>query len=616
MINASFDRIALISAPWPFYSRPSIQLGALKAYIVSRIKGLCVDAHHMYLIVAKELGFETYSAISDKTWPAECVYAALLYPAKRDEIKRLFRKISGSKLKHNDLSELSNKVGNITDAWIDGIDWQSYGAVGFTVNFAQMSSSLYIMKKIKEKNSDICVIAGGGGLPFFSSQKAFKAFPEIDFAVYGEGEKPLFNLISNFRNNDFTTPVKGVVSRREPLSEKSGRRGFDQIRFMDELPYPDYSDYFALHSLLKSEPGFFPALPMEISRGCWRRRACNGNDKNGCAFCNLNLQWEGYRSKTPGRAAIEADELTNRHKVLSVYFTDNLIPLKDGGNVMGELMGINKDLQLFCEIRPTTSITFIRKLKSAGTTRVQVGIESLSTSLLKKMNKGTSAIQNIEIMRDLEAYGIENDSNLIVYFPGSTDEEADETLRAIDYAIYFRPLRVSRFFLGSESPICINYRDYGISSVFNHHYYKSLYPEHIVRNVGFPIKAYRGDRKTQMKRWKKVIDKVDEWEMFYAAMKGNEKGPGLTYRDGGNFIIIRQIHPFRSAEFHRLVGTSRAIYLFCMKNKPLERICRKFPGFTTEKIENFLHMMCGKKLMFQEKDRFLSLASPSAASFL
>ena len=35
-----------------------------------------------------------------------------------------------------------------------------------------------------------------------------------------------------------------------------------------------------------------------------------------------------------------------------------------------------------------------------------LGIEALATSLLKKLNKGTTAIQNLEIMRDCEALGI------------------------------------------------------------------------------------------------------------------------------------------------------------------------------------------------------------------
>ena len=45
-----------------------------------------------------------------------------------------------------------------------------------------------------------------------------------------------------------------------------------------------------------------------------------------------------------------------------------------------------------------------------------LGIEALSTRLLEKLNKGTTAIQNLEIMKHCEALNISNISNLILCF--------------------------------------------------------------------------------------------------------------------------------------------------------------------------------------------------------
>jgi hypothetical protein len=47
---------------------------------------------------------------------------------------------------------------------------------------------------------------------------------------------------------------------------------------------------------------------------------------------------------------------------------------------------------------------------------VQIGIEALSSRLLKKLHKGTRAIQNLEIMKNCEMLGIRNISNLILQF--------------------------------------------------------------------------------------------------------------------------------------------------------------------------------------------------------
>jgi len=58
-------RVALISTPWPLYNRPSIQLGALKAYLRSIYPDIQVEAHHVYLKLAQSIGYRQYHEISN-----------------------------------------------------------------------------------------------------------------------------------------------------------------------------------------------------------------------------------------------------------------------------------------------------------------------------------------------------------------------------------------------------------------------------------------------------------------------------------------------------------------------------------------------------------------------
>ena len=55
-----------------------------------------------------------------------------------------------------------------------------------------------------------------------------------------------------------------------------------------------------------------------------------------------------------------------------------------------------------------------------------------------------------------------------------------------------------------------------------------------------------------------------------------------------------------------------AIYLFCRHHRSLKRIFDRFPSVTLYRIEPFLKMMVGKKLMFGENDNYLSLAVPAS----
>ena len=83
-------KVLLVSTPWPLYTRPSIQLGTLKAYISSRLPDVPIEAHHFYLALAESIGYKLYHAISERTWLSESIYAALLYPKRSRQIEKLF----------------------------------------------------------------------------------------------------------------------------------------------------------------------------------------------------------------------------------------------------------------------------------------------------------------------------------------------------------------------------------------------------------------------------------------------------------------------------------------------------------------------------------------------
>jgi hypothetical protein len=82
----------------------------------------------------------------------------------------------------------------------------------------------------------------------------------------------------------------------------------------------------------------------------------------------------------------------------------------------------------------------------------------------------------------------------------------------------------------------------------------------------------------------------------------------LAYADGRDFIIIRQQRNGESPLNHRLAGTSREIYLSCERPCDLSSILERFPKFTAGQVRAFLDDMVGKRLMFEEDGRYLSLA--------
>ena len=604
--------VALISTPWPLYSRPSIQLAALKSFLRSAHPGLRVDAHHFYLSAAAATGYRTYHDISERTWSAESVYAALLYPERLDAIARLFHRSKKPRGRRRpvEFDRLLQQISTVSDRFIDSIDWQQYGLVGFSVCLCQLTSTLYFVQRIKTLAPSVPVVIGGSSLTGESLRQLLQVFPQIDFAVHGEGELPLSQLVESLRQTGRPAdvgPIPGVVYRG--VSSTASLPARSQLADLSQLPMPDFDDYFELLASLPPDRQFFPTLSVEMSRGCWWRKSADDTPGSGCAFCNLNLQWQGYRFKPPQRVVGEIEHLTGRQQILSVAFMDNLIPLKAAMPVFETLADSEKDHRLFCEIRAGTPRPLLEKMKRAGVVELQIGIEALSTRLLKKLNKGTTVMENLQIMKLCEELELVNSSNLIIGFPGSDRRDVEETLQNLEFALPFRPVRAVEFWLGLGSPVWQHPHSFGLHAVFNHPNWSILLPPKVAKQVPLMIQAYRGDRMKQKTLWKPVRDRLVEWEKTYEALRYRPNAePILSYRDGKEFLIIRQQRPNADPMNHRLVGASRRIYLFCRQPRSLVEIVEHFPSFGEKQVRTFLNMMVGKKLMFFENSRYLSLA--------
>jgi len=605
--------IILISTPWPLYSRPSIQLGVLKAYLRSQHPDVAVDADHAFLKIATALGYPLYHEISERTWLAEAVYAALLFPRRFAAIENLFNRQvkSGSLISTTGFEKITTEVRETTDKLIADGDWDKYRLAGFSVSLCQLTSALYFIKQIKRRSPELLIAIGGSTFSGSTSADFFKLFEEVNLVVTGEGELPFSRLVEHLKSSaPFAAlpPVAGIVTA-ETAEVNEIQTRFQQIKDLQDLPVPDFDEYFAL--LKDTGHGFFPTLPVEASRGCWWQRTSGVGKTSGCAFCNLNLQWQGYRAKDPAQVVAQIDYLTTRHQTLSLAFVDNVLPRKSTRTLFKNLADLSKDLRLFAEIRATTTPAELNLMAQTGMKQVQIGIEALATSLLKKLNKGTTAIQNLEIMRDCEALGLENHSNLILYFPGSDEQDVAETLRCLEFATAYRPLKAVAFWLGLGSPVWRNPGSFGIKSVFGHPNWSYLFPANFIASMRFMIQAYRGDLGYQRKIWRPVEDRIKAWhKQYHKQNRGPQGSPFLTLRDGRDFLIIRQRMFEADTINHRLVGTSRRIYLYCRHHRSIKQIRARFPSFSEDRILSFLKMMVGKKLMFEERGRYLSLAAP------
>lgn len=592
--------VILVSAPWALYNRPSIQLGALKAHLRQQFPDLPVRAEHFHLRAAERIGYPLYQAVSAQTWLAESVAACLLFPEQTPRIEEFFNRESRSSrlIREAGLKQMQATLDLACAQFIRAIDWAGCGLAGFSVSLCQMTASLYLIRRIKKQFPDLPVAIGGSTFCGESPETLRALFPEITYLIRGEGETALAELVEGLcRPGRDPSALEHVSPRQAPD--------------LDALPVPDFDDYFALLRSLAPAKRFFPVLPVEASRGCWWQAARKSGSAGGCAFCNLNLQWTGYRSKSARKVAEDIERLSSRHNVLCFSFMDNLLPRKGAKELFTRLAESGRQYRLFGEIRADTPLGQLAAMRRAGMRELQVGIEALSTTLLARMNKGTSALDNIEAMRHCEALGVHHGGNLLVRFPGSTAQEVRETLRNMEFAACFRPLKPVPFWLGLGSPVYSRPERHGICLTGNDPRWSILFPALVVKEMRMMIQAWSGGRAAQRGLWAPVGARVRQWRRDYARlMREPYAGPVLGYQDGRDFLVITRRGVVGAGETHRLPASSRRVYLYCRRSRSRRRIQARFPQLPADKLDVFLRMMLDKRLMFGEGDQFLSLAVP------
>jgi ribosomal peptide maturation radical SAM protein 1 len=585
--------LALVSMPWAIFNRPSVQLGSLKAYLTRKLPQCQVACLHPYLDVAAAIGFDHYRHIAESPWAAESLYCGLLFPEMQKKAGQVYADSMQGRQKP-DYADLLNTLEQELHRWLDCHDFSSCGLLGFSVCFSQLPASLYAARSIKKRWPNLPVVFGGSTCTSLFGRSLLALFPEVDYVVTGEGEQPLASLVKHLE--DGSPLASSAVLGKHPKSRQEEQPQVQEIANLADLPLPDYSDYFK--HLQKKNFEFIPVLPLEFSRGCWW---------NKCTFCNLNLQWQGYRYKKAEQMLAEVNTLLQKHQCVDFTFCDNALPVRESDRFFDSLAKSGLDLHFFGEIRTLKNRETYIQYRKGGLNSVQIGIEALSDTLLQKMCKGTTTMDNIAAMKFALEANIALDGNLILDFPGSTAEEVEQTLQGLDKALPFRPLTSAGFFLGYGSPVCSRPEKYGISAVTIHPTNRRLYPQNVVEKLDMLIKSYRGDRMTQAVLWKPVRQKIAQWQQFHANRK-NPAIPALSYRDGGSFLIIRQERPDVPTLHHRLKGLSRKIYLACQSPVSKKELLDQFSQVTKEQLSTFLADLEHKNILFCSNDSCLALA--------
>lgn len=608
----STSRIALLSLPWQDPFSPSIQLGTLSAWVKRERPAVQVDCYDLFLELSGDLGMHLSKRISI-SWIGEALFAYLMFPQQRPAIEVFLEKSRGDDplFANLDYGRVIETLRTGLVRRLDAVDWSRYSLIGMSVVFSQSMSTLLTAREIKRRAPGVPVVLGGPGVTGKIGASLLDSFDFIDYIANGEGERPLVGLIDALAAAapGRMVDVKGVFHRSSPADV---HHDVDQLPDMGELPVPDYGSYF---ERLAGMPGGTEAkgrvrIPVETNRGCWWDQSLK-NPMLSCSFCNLNLQWHGYRERPVEQSTALFAELNRRHQCPDFTVVDNILRHKQADLFIDGLDKLNLGLDLWMEARASVTPAQIGKLSKVGARVIQFGIEALSSGMLKKMVKGTTTIQNLQAMKLCEQHGIQNSANLILDFPGMEAADILDELDNMSFARSFYPLSTTSFSLVYQSPAYKQPHSFGIENIRSYEMYRMLLPPQLYETVFLTEQSFDSPALERLRPlWKRVQDAADDWREHYHRMVGKVEGRLLlSLQDGGTYLKVRDFR-WAAARFHWLEGAERDVYLECAVIVSARHLHARFPTLGAAVIDGWIAKWCDARIAFAEGGKVLALAIP------
>jgi ribosomal peptide maturation radical SAM protein 1 len=618
----------LVSMPFgPLFS-PSLALSLLKASLAAQ--GLPARVRYFSLDFAERIGQAFYSDIAAEGRPplitlaGEWIFSSALFPSRREDEDRYVAEVlrrpdpvtyRGSAppvtaARARRIRRVREAVAPFLEACLAEIVRERPPLVGFTSTFQQHLASLALARRIKQAIPETVVVMGGANCEGVMGAEAVRQFPFLDAVVSGEGEHVLPELV---RRALASRPLSGLpgVRTREGVEEEFRRGTFPNAPTtprLDDLPYPDFSDFFEQFGVSRYPREWEPSLFFETSRGCW------WGERSHCTFCGLNGSSMTYRSKSARRAVDELAQLAREHPGCDIQVTDNILDMGYFKDFLPELAERRLGVDLFYETKSNLKKEQVRLLRRAGVRRIQPGIESFSDSVLRLMRKGVTGLQNIQLLKWCKEVGVEPQWNFLWGFPGEDPAEYARMARLVPQLMHLAPpvgfsdIRLDRF-----SPNFFEAEALGFEKVVPLPSYSFLYPAltgearaNLAYFFGFTYREPRDvDGYVQP-----LLKALRSWSR--AARRGDAD---LFSVDAGGRLLVWDLRPAAREPLAVLDGLDRLLYLACDAAVDLRSLvesvrARGLGGATVEEIEDRLGRLVDAGLVIQEGTRFLALAVP------
>jgi ribosomal peptide maturation radical SAM protein 1 len=607
-------KIALINMPFADLAMPSIALTQLRAVVEQRFKDqVSIDIYYLNHDFARYLGLELYDRITHSADSQNAglgdwffrqtafpelannagVYLSRYFPFHTEEMNKL----------KSGLLEKRRGLDQFLDSLIATYRFDQVQLVGFTSMFQQSAAAFSMARRLKECESKPIVVMGGANCESPMGQVIVKEVTPVDYVFSGPGLKSFPDFVQHCLNGEpgRASAIKCVFTKRNYIFQ-SGADAIGEELSIDVPVELDYRQF--LYNLTQNFPEgeVDPILLFETSRGCW------WGERAHCTFCGLNGVSMAYRAMSPDRALKQFESLFEfAPQVSRMDAVDNILPKSYFKEVLPHIK-TPENVSLFYEVKADLSESDVQTLANARVRIIQPGIESLATSTLKLMKKGTSAFRNLALLKFCATYGIEPLWNLLIGFPG---EGADVYRKYIDdlpllthlyppSGVY--PVRFDRY-----SPYFMKAKEYGLD-LHPLDYYSLIYP--------FPAEALNdlayyfadvnigAEYAQTVSQWiGKIREKIDCWHEVW---KSHDDHPVLLLYKHGDQHMIRDSRSGELKEYPITAVSARILNLMA-DTKRIGDVNKEFTNGSSIDAAKEIAVLREKGLLFEEDNRFMSL---------
>ncbi|HWW60267.1 MAG TPA: RiPP maturation radical SAM C-methyltransferase [Thermoanaerobaculia bacterium] len=608
--------VALVTMPFGPVFQPSIALSLLRSGL-TRI-GIGSRTFYFSVDYAERIGLRLYAGISHFGRPplmklaGEWIFSGAVFGTSAEAEERYVNDVL--RKRRTDYRRAPRPVSEAlvrtvvaarhgADTFIDEcakrVADENPRIVGLTSVFHQHLASLAIAKRLKALCPDVFIVIGGANCDGVMGAETMRQFGFLDAVVSGEGEEMFTTIVRRVLAGQAVDDLQGVYTRRN-VDAKIAAGQFQPtpiLMKMDEVPYPDYDEYFERFNRSRFSRRYTPRIMYETSRGCW------WGERSHCTFCGLNGATMAYRSKSAPRAMEELRYLAGRYENSEIEVTDTILDLAYFKDFIPALAREKKDYTLFYETKANLRKDQVRMLRDARILRIQPGIESFSDDVLRLMRKGVTALQNVQLLKWCKEFGIHPQWNFLVGFAREPAEEYARMSRMLPLLWHLPPpadmvpIRIDRF-----SPNFNESEKLGFRNVRPLDAYAHVYPfdPAAIRNLAYffnfeyqqpqNVDAYAKPLERAVRAWISASSQSDLFSI-----------------DTGDHLLIWDLRPGARHPLTMLSDASRLIYLACDAVNHPRQLASQL-ALDVDAVIAELERLVAKQLMLQDGGRYLALA--------